>query len=117
MRLLDERTRLVSRVAGGVPLLRAPRAAIRSHRAVDPHSAGRPRRLLTVQWGLDAAGLGRPPRLPPMDPQYEQWVRQALVEPEQSKVQLIYALDQSYHHLHEARGAGTGQVERDCARV
>ena len=79
--------------------------------------AGRPRRLLTVQWSLDAAGLGRPPRLPPMDPQYEQWVRQALVEPEQSKVHLIYALDQSYHHLHEARGAGTGQVERDCARV
>jgi hypothetical protein len=40
-----------------------------------------------------------------MDPQYEQWIRQALVEPEQSKVQLIYALDQSYHQSHEAREA------------
>jgi hypothetical protein len=58
-----------------------------------------------VQWGLDWAGLGRPARLAPMDPEYEQWVRQSMLEPEQSKVQLIYALDQSYHQQSEAREA------------
>jgi hypothetical protein len=73
--------------------------AVEKHMAVPTLPSIRP---YLVHWGLDAAGLGRPPRLPPMDPQYEQWVRQALVEPEHSKVQLIYGLDQSYHQSHEA---------------
>jgi hypothetical protein len=76
--------------------------AVEKHMAVPILPSVRPS---LVHWGLDAAGLGRPPRLPPMEPQYEQLVRQALVEPEQSKVQLIYALDQSYHQLFEAKEA------------
>jgi hypothetical protein len=74
--------------------------AVEKHMAVPTLPSIRPR---LVQWGLDAAGLGRPARLPPMDPEYEEWVRQSLLEPEQSKVQLIYALDQSYHQQSEAR--------------
>ena len=56
-----------------------------------------------VHWGLDAAGLGRPARLPPMEPQYAEWVRQSMLEPEQSKLTLVYALDQSYHQQWKAR--------------
>lgn len=50
-----------------------------------------------IHWGLDAAGLGRPARLPAMDPEYVELVQQTLLEPEQSVVNLIYALDAGYH--------------------
>ena len=74
--------------------------AVEKHMGVPTLPSIRPH---LVHWGLDGAALGRPARLPPMDPQYEEWVRQSLLEPEQSKVQLIHALDQSYHQQNEAR--------------
>jgi len=70
-----------------------------------------------VHWGLDAASLGRPARLPPMDSQYEELVRQSLLEPEHSKLKLVYALDQSYHQQAEAREVELVKVNEAARRA
>ena len=76
--------------------------AVEKHMATPTLPSIRP---YLVRWGLDAAGLGRPARLLPMPPEYETLIRQVMLEPEQSKAQLIYALDRSYHEQHEAKEA------------